>query len=251
LGISKIAPFAFEKHQVRVIAGDCGAPWFVAADVCAALGLDNTTKALLRLNEDEQALISIQAIHAGTGNPMVNGINESGIYSLILTSRKPEAKRFKKWVTAEVLPSIRQTGAYLAPGATLDSLPPALASQVGGIIKSVVHKQIADALAFALPQMIEGVLAKRSVGIRHGRTSAQVWQDWGLPPLKNGSLKLSRWLCDFACGDGSVETATSHPSCSIPRSAPSSTCLRCPSPARKGCARSASPTAAPVFTFAA
>jgi hypothetical protein len=124
---------------------------------------------------------------------------------LVVSSTLPSAQAFERLVFETILPSIRKTGSYLAPGVTLESLPPALASQVGGIIRSVVHKQIADALQVALPQLIEGVLAARSVGIRHGRTSGQVWKDWGLPPLKNGSLKLSRWLCDFACGEGRVE----------------------------------------------
>ena len=109
--------FSFPTHALRVEMID-GEPWFVATDVCAALGLDNTTKALLRLDDDEQTLISIQGIHSGAGNPTVNVINESGLYSLILGSRKPEAKKFKKWVTSEVLPAIRKTGRYEQPAAS-------------------------------------------------------------------------------------------------------------------------------------
>jgi len=105
-----VATFSFSTaQQLRVITVD-GEPWFVAADVCNALNLENVTKALLRLDGDERALISIQGI--SRGNDQVNIINESGLYSLILGSRKPEAKRFKKWVTSEVLPSIRKTGTY-------------------------------------------------------------------------------------------------------------------------------------------
>jgi len=103
--------FNFERAAVRTLQLD-GQPWFIAADVCAVLGLDNTTKALMRLDADEQALISIQGIASGPGNPNVNAINESGLYSLTMTSRKPVAKRFKKWVTSEVLPAIRKTGRY-------------------------------------------------------------------------------------------------------------------------------------------
>lgn len=98
-----------------------GEPWFVAVDVCAALGLDNTTMALKRLDADEQALITIEGF--SRGNDEVNAINESGLYSLILTSRKPEAKTFKKWVTSEVLPSIRKTGSYTAPTAQPTAKP--------------------------------------------------------------------------------------------------------------------------------
>ncbi len=102
--------FAFEDHAVRVIRDEAGEPWFVAADVCAVLELPNTTRALARLDADEQALISIQGI--SRGNDQVNVVNESGLYALILGSRKASAKRFKRWVTHEVLPSIRKTGSY-------------------------------------------------------------------------------------------------------------------------------------------
>ncbi|MHB1706399.1 MAG: BRO-N domain-containing protein [Acidithiobacillus sp.] len=102
--------FAFEDHAVRVVRDEAGEPWFVAADVCAVLELPNTTRALARLDADEQALISIQGI--SRGNDQVNVVNESGLYALILGSRKASAKRFKRWVTHEVLPSIRKTGSY-------------------------------------------------------------------------------------------------------------------------------------------
>ncbi len=116
------APTVFqfqESTQLRVVTID-GEPWFVAADVCAALELGNVTKALLRLDDDETTLISIQG-RTPTGGEIeqqTNAINESGLYSLILGSRKPEAKPFKKWVTSEVLPAIRKTGRYIHPTAT-------------------------------------------------------------------------------------------------------------------------------------
>lgn len=102
--------FSFSTLELRVLMRD-GNPWFVAADVCAALDLPNTTRALARLDADEQALISIQGI--SRGNDQVNIVNEPGLYTLILGSRKPEAKKFKRWVTHEVLPAIRKTGAYV------------------------------------------------------------------------------------------------------------------------------------------
>jgi hypothetical protein len=83
--------------------------------VCCALSIANTTDALKRLDEDERALDSIEGI--SRGNDQVNLVNESGLYSLILGSRKPEARRFKKWVTSEVLPAIRKTGGYQQPAA--------------------------------------------------------------------------------------------------------------------------------------
>lgn len=87
-------------------------PLFVAADVCAALDLGNVSAALSRLDDDDKGIISIDTL--GGPQQMVI-ISESGLYSLILGSRKPEAKPFKRWVTSEVLPSIRRTGSYQQP----------------------------------------------------------------------------------------------------------------------------------------
>ena len=106
---NNLSLFDFESHEVRTVMV-AKEPWFVAADVCKVLGLPNVTKALSRLDADEQALISIQGL--SRGNDRGNIVNESGLYSLILGSRKPSAKLFKKWVTSEVLPSIRKTGKY-------------------------------------------------------------------------------------------------------------------------------------------
>jgi prophage antirepressor-like protein len=101
--------WAFEGRQMRIEMID-GEPWFVAKDVCECLGLGNPTEALKRLDDEESTLISIEG--ASNGLP-VNAVNESGLYNLILGSRKPEAKRFKRWVTHEVLPSIRKHGGYI------------------------------------------------------------------------------------------------------------------------------------------
>lgn len=89
-----------------------GEPWFVAADVCRALGLGNSTNACARLDDDEHALISIKGL--SRGNDEANAVNEPGLYTLVLSSRKPEAKAFKRWITHEVIPAIRKTGGYIA-----------------------------------------------------------------------------------------------------------------------------------------
>lgn len=102
--------------QVRTINKD-GAPWFVAADVCRALDLGQVTNTIRRLDDDEKALISIKGI--SRGNDQVSIVNEPGLYSLVLGSRKPEAKAFKRWVTHEVIPSIRQNGGYIAGQETM------------------------------------------------------------------------------------------------------------------------------------
>ena len=95
--------------NLRVIDKD-GEPWFVATDVVIALGLTNTTVALKFVDEDDRAKQCI-----GPSGVLTNLVTESGLYSLILKSRKPEAKAFKKWVTSDVLPTIRKTGGYLTP----------------------------------------------------------------------------------------------------------------------------------------
>jgi len=101
--------FAFESAALRTVFQD-GDPWFVAKDVCFILELTNVGQALARLDADERRDIILNDV---TGrNQEMSILNESGLYSLALGSRKPQAKAFKKWVTSEVLPSIRKTGFY-------------------------------------------------------------------------------------------------------------------------------------------
>lgn len=97
--------------QVRSIVKD-GEPWFVAADVCKAVELDKTWNALQRLDEDEKGTTSISTLG---GKQEMAIVNEPGLYSLVLGSRKPEAKLFKRWITHEVIPAIRKHGGYLTP----------------------------------------------------------------------------------------------------------------------------------------
>lgn len=108
---SALVPFDYEGRQVRTYTDDQGEPWFVAADVCSVLAISNVSQALSRLDGDEKTLISNEG--GGQAGPQsLNLINEPGLYALVLSSRKAEAKRFKRWVTHEVLPSIRRTGRY-------------------------------------------------------------------------------------------------------------------------------------------
>lgn len=112
------APKSFTFHlsesvsfTVRTLLRD-GEPWFVATDVCAALGYSHTPHAMRMLDDDEKGVRIVDTLG---GEQTLNTVNESGLYSLILGSRKPEAKRFKRWVTSEVLPAIRKTGGYQQP----------------------------------------------------------------------------------------------------------------------------------------
>ena len=98
---------ASDKQLTPVLINNM--PYFVAVEVCEILGLDQPTRALDGLDEDEK--LTLPLVRAGQKRT-VNLINESGLYNLIFKSRKPEAKLFRKWVTGEVLPSLRKSGKY-------------------------------------------------------------------------------------------------------------------------------------------
>ena len=128
-----LVPFDFESSQIRVFTDEQGDPWFVATDVCNVLGIGNPRQAMSRLDDDERGVIS-------TDTPgvvqSVATVNESGLYTLVLGSHKPEAKRFKRWMTHEVLPAIRRTGRYAVPGfaTTPGSLPTNKQDSVGALL---------------------------------------------------------------------------------------------------------------------
>ncbi|MBU8540812.1 BRO-N domain-containing protein [Falsiroseomonas tokyonensis] len=113
---NKITPFLFEgEAMVRVLERE-GAPWFVAADVCRALGISDVSTAVAKLDDDEKGTASTRTLG---GEQDVLVVSEGGLYTLILRSRdatKPGtvAHRFRKWVTGEVLPAIRRNGFYVA-----------------------------------------------------------------------------------------------------------------------------------------
>lgn len=109
--MSNLSTFRFEnRSDIRVVQNDAGDPWFVAGDICRTLAIVNVGNALSRLDDDEKN--TIRLMDGTPGNPNVAIVSESGLYSLIVRSDKPEAKTFRKWVTSEVLPSIRKTGVY-------------------------------------------------------------------------------------------------------------------------------------------
>ena len=98
---------AFGKIRTLTIDGE---PWFVAADVCRALEIGNPSMAVERLDEDEKGISTIDTLG---GKQRMTIINEPGLYSLVLSSRKPEAKAFRRWITHEVIPAIRKYGGYM------------------------------------------------------------------------------------------------------------------------------------------
>ena len=98
---------AFGKIRTLTIDGE---PWFVAADVCRALEIGNPSMTVERLDDDEKGISTIDTLG---GKQRMTIINEPGLYSLVLSSRKPEAKAFKRWITHEVIPAIRKYGGYM------------------------------------------------------------------------------------------------------------------------------------------
>lgn len=102
-----------EFGKIRAIEQN-GEPWFVAADVCRALDIQNHKDAIKRLDDDEKSGVVLTDPHGRQQE--TNCVNEPGLYSLVLGSRKPEAKAFKRWITHEVIPSIRKTGSYTFDG---------------------------------------------------------------------------------------------------------------------------------------
>lgn len=120
--MSNLVPFSFESHEIRVIANDQGDPWFVANDVSELLGYRNAPDMTRMLDEDEKGTHNLR-IRSESGveqDREMTIISESGLYACILKSRRAEAQTFRKWVTSEVLPTIRKTGKYEAPAATTD-----------------------------------------------------------------------------------------------------------------------------------
>lgn len=205
---SKLSIFENEQFgQIRTIGKD-GEPWFVAADVCSALDLSNPTIAVSRLDEDERAKFNL----GRQGDATI--VNEPGLYTLILGSRKPEAKAFKRWITHEVIPSIRKTGGYIAGQETMsdaDLMAKALLVAQRQIeerertIERMKPKEIfADAVSASHTSILMGDMAKllKQNGIdvgqkrlfewmrKHGYLIRQRGGSWNLPTQRSMEQQL-------------------------------------------------------------
>ena len=128
--LPELVPQVFEHEQfgkIRIVVID-SKPWFVAVDVCRALGYKNSRKALKDHvdDEDKRPDVTIRYLSSNgvVQNRKVTVINKSGVYSLILDSQLPKAKEFRHWVTSEVLPQIDETGSYSVPKPKKKELPP-------------------------------------------------------------------------------------------------------------------------------
>lgn len=127
---TQLIPFDFEGRPVRVVTDAQGEPWFVAADIAQSLEYRMASDMTRSLDDDEKGT---QIVRTPSGDQEMLVINESGLYSAILRSRKPDAKRFKRWITHEVIPSIRKTGAYVMPN-PVAALPAPTQDRVSSIL---------------------------------------------------------------------------------------------------------------------
>ena len=141
--------FDFKENAVRVVRGDDGEPWFRASDVCGVLGFSNPWQAL-ESHVDEDDLQKLEAIDSLGRTQQANFVNESGMYALIFGSTKPEAKAFKRWVTHEVLPSIRKSGYFAVDSDTNTAIKQYLlflrANKASGLPLTVAVEQSRQAM---------------------------------------------------------------------------------------------------------
>lgn len=137
---------AFGKVRTLNLNGE---PWFVAVDVCSVLDLSNPTIAVSRLDEDERAKFNL----GRQGDATI--VNEPGLYTLVLGSRKPEAKAFKRWITHEVIPSIRKHGAYMTDSLldALEAHPEAVPEYLNRLrSENARNRELTRCLRLALPK---------------------------------------------------------------------------------------------------
>ncbi len=109
--MNDIQIFNFQSNEIRTILKD-NEPWFVAKDICDVLGLGNITEALRNLDDDE---LTSEILKSGNQGREMKLVSESGLYALVIRSNKPNARKFRKWITSEVLPNIRKSGIYIPP----------------------------------------------------------------------------------------------------------------------------------------
>lgn len=179
--MNDIQKFTNDEFGTIRVADNNGEPWFVAKDVCDALGLSNVSVSVASLDEDERAKLNLGR-QGGT-----NIVSEPGFYKLVMKSRKPESKAFQRWVTHEVLPSIRKRGGYMA--AREDETPEQIMARALMLAKDTMDRQqreiaelrpkalFADAVAASDGTCLVGELAKmmRQNGVKVGQNRLFEW----------------------------------------------------------------------------
>ena len=193
-------PFDYGDHLVRVIRDDEGNPWWVAKDVCSVLDIKNSRQAVKNLDDDEKGVCKV---YTSTGEKHSVTINEPGLYTLIIRSNKPEAKKFKRWITHDVLPSIRRTGGYQIPGAEPAELISDGAVKKAGNMYFPVAKLVESA-----DKYLEGKAALAALNYFTGMPVDDLLEELESKKLKTniGSLEWGRHaieeflaeMCDFS-----------------------------------------------------
>lgn len=177
--------------ELRATA-DSSETWFVAADVCRALGHTNVTVALDRLDDDEKAKLNL-----GLSGGSTNVVTFPGLLSLVLGSRKPEAREYKRWVTHEVLPSIHRTGGYMV--ARADETPLETVSRALLIVKEALDRKseqadrLAEENAAMAPKALFADVVANSEGLILMRDLAHMLRQNG---IDIGERRLFQWMRD-------------------------------------------------------
>lgn len=133
---NEVQIFNFNSSEIRVVKDEGGEPWFIAKDVCDVLGLSNITEALRNLDGDE---LTSEILKSGNQGREMKLVSESGLYALVIRSNKPNAKKFRKWITSEVLPSIRKSGGYIA--AKADETPEMIMARAIKLADETINRQ--------------------------------------------------------------------------------------------------------------
>jgi anti-repressor protein len=194
--MSQVIPFQFDGFPIDAILRD-GEPWFVLGKVCRVFGLDNTSLAASRLPEDEKGSLSIAYPPHGLRETTI--ISEHGLYRLVLTSRRPEAERFKNWIVKEVLPAIRKTGGYGHAAAPVNLRDPKTMAAIAAQLAQI-NEELNGQLAVA-----EQRVAQSEAKVATLAPKAQAYEDlceadgdYGLQNcgriLKMGPNTFVKWL---------------------------------------------------------
>lgn len=194
--INSLKILNYESNIVRIVTLD-NEPWWVAKDVCDVLEVTNASQAVARLDEDEVTMLNIGGLSGDT-----NIINRSGLYSLILSSRKPEAKKFKRWITHDVLPSIEKNGGYIRNQENLT--PEQIVANALVVAQNIITNQanqieilkpksyFADAVSSSQTNILIGEMAKilKQNGVDIGQNRLFDW-------LRNNGYLIKRKGTDY------------------------------------------------------
>lgn len=164
--LEPVYQFRFQEQDVRATRLEDGSTWFVAKDVCAVLGISDHHQAVGGLDEEERGRYIVPT--PSSRQEMVI-ISEPGLYKLIFKSRKPEAKAFTRWVTSEVLPTLRKTGSYTMPEAKTSSPAPTVATPKFAKEISQLHRDfVRTAKTFGLSPEQAALSASQAVRKLYG-----------------------------------------------------------------------------------